>query len=260
MGSGRGLRPPAPKYCDYCRLQRLGPSEIFKGKTNVCASCGTRRLTIPGYAESRSVPTLNIKQSGTTRAWHGNVPLSQVRLRRRAKLYGLSFEDPIVGRSNEAQGEGARHLLKVCGIDCVYHYPAPFRLVLFDLSDGALGACAGTVQYDVLRRYVNAVAVAPAWRRKGVSRFLLAAAMDHISDCQPHGAEKPISLYVTLDDAVAQPFLVAFYESLGFRGTGGFGLMHVAEEDGDESGGAPARPATCPAPSPRASLDRKSVV
>ena len=78
-------------------------------------------------------------------------------------------------------------------------------------------------RYDVLKRYINAVAVAAHWRRRGVSRLLLAAAMDHIKDSAPHGTEKPISLYVTAGNATDQPFLVNFYENLGFECcSGGF--------------------------------------
>jgi GNAT superfamily N-acetyltransferase len=263
----------APRLCDYCRLQRLKPSEIFEDKKNVCMSCGTKQWKIPGYAEQHALPKLNIKQHGKVRSWHANVPLAQIRLRNRAKAFGLTFEDPLrATRDAEAQGTIARDLLKKCAIDCVYHYPAPFRLVLFDAGPRPetgtaarpepegdvparrLGDVVATIQYDVLKRYINAVAVSERWRRRGISRFLIGAAMAHIKDMAPHGAEKPVSLYVTAKNSLEQPFLVAFYEDLGFVGDGGFGEMKQRPSGGGprpEARDADASPKRSPPRPPR---------
>ena len=287
----------APRLCDYCRLQRLKPSEIFENVKGVCLSCGTKKWKIPGYSEAHALPKLNIKQHGKTRSWHANVPTAQLRTKQRAIGFGLSFDDPIKGtRDAEAQGDLARDLLKKCSIDCVYHYPAPFRLVLFDLAEGAsasspsvlplaaaraaarvpetpavappdgaeetkgkakkkrseraLGDVVATIQYDVLKRYINAVAVDERWRRKGISRFLISTAMAHIKDMMPLGAEKPISLYVTAKNSTDQPFLVDFYRDLGFHCDGDFGEMKQ-RLSGDAVPAVEAPEALAKRPSPR---------
>ncbi|KAJ1449808.1 hypothetical protein M885DRAFT_534368 [Pelagophyceae sp. CCMP2097] len=216
--------------CDYCRLQNLQPSDLFQSLKECCVSCGSKHLTIPGYAEAHALPNLSLNENGKVRSWHANVSPPPLRLRN-----CLAFEDPL-RRKPEAAGEDVRKLLKACGIDCCYHFPAPFRLAVFSVPDGAL---AGVCFFDVLTRYVNAVAVSETFRRHGVASALLRAALEIITDAQPHGDHKPASLYVTEKNAADHPFLVEFYRRRGFdtEQHRDWGLMHqvAAASEVDEA-------------------------
>ena len=204
---------------------------------------------MPGYAEAVALPTLSL--ASKMRAWHANVPTAKICGRARVRpacvspqsssvvlsvvvtdasvtqalALNLSFEDPVRRRSAEEQGCEARRLIKLCRIDCVYHFPAPFRMTLFT----ATGELAGHVQFDVLTRYINAVCVRATHRRKGVGSLLLHAAMEYIAHMQLAGG-KAVNLYVSRDNAHEQPFLVDFYKHHGFEGDADGGKMHLRDQ------------------------------
>jgi ElaA protein len=98
-----------------------------------------------------------------------------------------------------------------------------FSLHLLLCVDDALSGCLRLIPYPGEKRVViGRVAVAPAWRWRGLARRIMEEALarcgcDYV-DCA-----------VTLS---AQTYLVPFYESLGFRPTSrpydDYGVPHVA--------------------------------
>ncbi len=104
-------------------------------------------------------------------------------------------------------------------------YPTPWSRSMFttelakpsSLSFGALDEEETLVGYLVLSRYVDAwhvmnVAVAPAWRRRGVATALLRRLLDETR----HDAQRGYTLEVRVSNVSA----ISLYERFGFRPKG----------------------------------------
>ena len=220
------------RLCDYCRLQGLRPSTYFTGRAG-CDACGTTRMKTAGYAEACALPSLAASSIlDKNKEWHANVPTKWVARRSEASQHSLSFIDPLrKQRDADEQGLACKRLLRRNKLECCVYHPAPYRLCLFDCREGpSRGDVVGTVHYDILKRYVNAVVVEDRWRRRGLSRLLLESALEHMDRAAPEKSKKPVTLYVTQDNHKEHPFLIGFYERQGFKLVdGSFGEMVKSE-------------------------------
>ena len=220
------------RLCDYCRLQGLRPSTYFTGRAG-CDACGTTRMKTAGYAEACALPSLAASSIlDKNKEWHANVPTKWVARRSEASQHSLSFIDPLrKSRDADEQGLACKRLLRRNKLECCVYHPAPYRLCLFDCREGpSRGDVVGTVHYDILKRYVNAVVVEDRWRRRGLSRLLLESALEHMDRAAPEKSKKPVTLYVTQDNHKEHPFLIGFYERQGFKLVdGSFGEMVKSE-------------------------------
>ena len=220
------------RLCDYCRLQGLRPSPFFSTRAG-CDACGTTHMKTAGYAEACALPSLAASSIlDKNKEWHANVPTKWVKRRSEASQHSLSFIDPLrKQRDADEQGLACKRLLRRNKLECCVYHPAPYRLCLFDCREGpSRGEVVGTVHYDILKRYVNAVVVEDRWRRRGLSRLLLESALEHMDRAAPEKSKKPVTLYVTQDNHKEHPFLIGFYERQGFKLVdGSFGEMVKSE-------------------------------
>jgi ribosomal-protein-alanine N-acetyltransferase len=104
-------------------------------------------------------------------------------------------------------------------------YPTPWSRSMFagelakpsSISLGAFGADGELVGYVIISRYVDAwhvmnIAVAPAWRRRGIASTLLERLFEVTASDERRG--------YTLEVRVSNTGAIRLYERLGFHGRG----------------------------------------
>ncbi len=131
----------------------------------------------------------------------------------------ITSEDPL--------GETARKLVAELCAEMASRYgtaPSPFSLaeaaaprtvfLVARLGDDPVG-CGALRRFDDETAEIKRMYVAPAGRRRGLARRILAALERHAHDFHYHA--------IRLETGVRQPEAQAFYESVGFRRIAAFG-------------------------------------